>query len=84
MPKAECMSHSLNTAGATTLDTHITGVRAHGKCTMMVIDCGQFSRDSNMTIEILLRMLFHLKVPLQYCGNAVATKECLFVKICTG
>jgi hypothetical protein len=49
-------------AGSYTLETHVTGVRAHGHCTMMVIDCGQFNHDSNLTIEILLHMLQHLKV----------------------
>ena len=42
-------------AGAYKLETHITGVRVHGRCTVMVVDCGQFPHDSNMTIEILLQ-----------------------------
>lgn len=49
-------------AGAMTLETHVTGVRAHGRCTVMAIDCGQFPHDSNLTIEILLRLFCELKV----------------------
>lgn len=49
-------------AGSTTLETHITGLRAHGRCTMMMIDCGQFHHDSNLTIEVMLRTFHHLKV----------------------
>ena len=49
-------------AGAYTLETHVTGVRAHGRCTMMVIDRGQFPHDSNITIEILLGNIQQLKV----------------------
>ena len=49
-------------AGSYTLETHITGVRAHGHCTMMVIDWGQFHHDTNLTIEILLRVFNRLKV----------------------
>ena len=41
-------------AGAATLETHITGARAHGHCTVMAIDYGQYPHDSNLTIEILL------------------------------
>ena len=52
--KPKCM------AGAYTLETHITGIRAHGQSTMMAIDCGQFPHDSNLTIEILLRMFQQL------------------------
>ncbi len=48
-------------AGSYTLETHVTGVRAHGHCTMMVLDCGQFSHDTNLTIEVILRLLYHLK-----------------------
>lgn len=43
-------------AGSYRLETHITGVRAHGHCTMMLIDCGQFRHDTNLTIEALLRL----------------------------
>lgn len=49
-------------AGSYTLETHVTGIRAHGRTTMMVIDCGQFAHDSNLTIEIILRMLQVLQV----------------------
>lgn len=49
-------------AGAYTLETHVTGIRAHGRCTMMVIDCGQFPHDTNLTIEVIVRLLFHFKV----------------------
>ena len=45
-------------AGTQTLETHVTGIRAHGHCTLFTIDCGQFPHDSNLTIENLLR-LFH-------------------------
>lgn len=30
-------------AGGYRLEIHVAGVRAHGHCTMMFIDCGQFS-----------------------------------------
>ena len=56
------ISNPKSMAGAYTLETHITGVRAHGHCTMMVIDSGDFPHDSNLTIEILLRLFYHLKV----------------------
>ena len=49
-------------AGAYRLETHITGVRAHGHCTFMLIDSGEFPHDSNLTIEALLRVFRHLKV----------------------
>ena len=49
-------------AGAATLETHITGVRTHGHCTVMAIDYGQYPHDSNLTIEILLRLFWELKV----------------------
>lgn len=49
-------------AGCYTLETHVTGVRAHGQCTLMVIDCGQFPHDSNLTIEAMLQLLHRLKV----------------------
>jgi len=40
-------------AGTQTLETHVTGIRAHGHCTLFTIDCGQCPRDSNLTIENL-------------------------------
>lgn len=49
-------------AGSYRLETHITGIRAHGCCTLMVIDCGQFHHDTNLTIEILLQLFHLLKV----------------------
>ena len=44
---------------------HITGVQAHGHITLMLIDCGQFPHDSNLTIEALLQVFQHLKVSIQ-------------------
>ena len=38
-------------AGIYRLETHITGVQAHGHCTFMLIDCGPFSHNTNLTIE---------------------------------
>lgn len=49
-------------AGAYKLETHVTGVRVHGRFTMMFLDCGQFSHDSNLTIEVLLQVFSQLKV----------------------
>lgn len=49
-------------AGSYRLETHITGVRAHGRCTLIVIDCGQFHHDANLTIEVLLQLFNLLKV----------------------
>ncbi len=49
-------------AGAFTLETHVTGVRAHGRKVFMAIDCNDFHHDSNLTIEVLLRVLVHFKV----------------------
>ena len=54
-------------AGAYTLDTHVTGVIAHGRCTMMAIDCGDFAHDSNLTIEIIVRLLHKYKVMYIVC-----------------
>ena len=54
-------------AGSYTLETHVTGVRAHRHCTLMVIDCGQFPHDSNLTIEAMLQLLHHLKVYVHTC-----------------
>ena len=48
-------------AGAATLETHVTGARAHGQLTVMAIDCGQYPHDSNL---ILLRLFKELKVIL--------------------
>lgn len=49
-------------AGSYRLETHVTGVRAHGHVTMMVIDWGQFPHDTNLTIQVLLQLFDHLKV----------------------
>lgn len=49
-------------SGAYRLETHVTGIRAHGRKTVMAIDCNDFKHDSNLTIEIILRMLMLLKV----------------------
>lgn len=49
-------------AGAFTLETHITGVRAHGRGVFMFIDSNDFKHDSNLTIEVITRTLFHFKV----------------------
>ena len=57
-------------AGAYTLETHVTGIRAHGQNTMMVIDCGQFPHDGNLTIEIILRMCQQLVNVHVYYANA--------------
>ena len=52
-------------AGSYRLETHITGVQAHGHITLMLIDCGQFPHDSNLTIEALVQVFQHLKVSIQ-------------------
>ena len=49
-------------AGTQTLETHVTGIQAHGHCTLFTIDCGQFLHDSNLTIENLLQLFHELKV----------------------
>lgn len=49
-------------AGAYLLETHVTGLRAHGRQTIMAIDCNDFRHDSNLTIEIILKILTMLKV----------------------
>ena len=49
-------------SGAYKLETHVTGVKVHGHGTVMVVDCGQFAHDSNMTIDILLRTFLIYKV----------------------
>lgn len=49
-------------SGSYKLETHITGIRAHGRCTLMVIDCGQFHHDTNLTIEVFLQLFHLLKV----------------------
>lgn len=49
-------------AGSQTLETHVTGIRAHGQVTMMIIDCQQFKHDSNLTMDILIQLFCRLKV----------------------
>ncbi len=49
-------------AGSYRLETHVTGIRAHGHHTMMIIDCGQFHHDTNLTIEAFLQLFRRLKV----------------------
>ena len=49
-------------AGAYTLDTHVTGIIAHGRCSMMAVDCGEFPHDSNLTIEVIVRLIHRFKV----------------------
>lgn len=49
-------------AGNYTLETHVTGVRVHGRCSIMFIDCCQFKHDSNLTITMMLRVFLRMKV----------------------
>lgn len=49
-------------AGNYTLETHVTGVKVHGRRVFMAVDCGQFSHDSNLTLEVLLRVFMEFKV----------------------
>ena len=49
-------------AGNYTLQTHITGVRVHGRSTIMFIDCQQFPHDSNLTTELLSRVFLKYKI----------------------
>lgn len=58
-------SNPKSMAGQYTLPTHLTGVHAHGRLTMVLIDWGQYPHDSNLTINALLHMLLHYKV----CGK---------------
>ncbi len=57
-------SNPKSLAGQFTLPTHLTGIHAHGRLTLMVIDWGQFPHDSNLTINTLLLMLLRYKVLL--------------------
>lgn len=56
------ISNPKSLAGSFRLETHITGVQAHGHTTLMVIDCGQFPHNSNLTIEALVQVFHQLKV----------------------
>ncbi len=47
-------------AGAYRLETHITGVKVHGRFTKMFIDSGQFNHDSNLAVQVLLRVFYQL------------------------
>ncbi len=49
-------------AGQFTLPTHLTGIHAHGRLTLIVVDWGQFPHDSNLTINALMLMLLRYKV----------------------
>ncbi len=44
-------------AGAYRLETHITGVKVHGRFTMMFIDSGQFNHDTNLTGSFITSIL---------------------------
>lgn len=49
-------------AGCYRLETHVTGVKAHGHCTLVVLDCNEFPHDANLTIEALLQLFQQFKV----------------------
>ena len=49
------------------LETHVTGIRAHGQKTMIALDGNEFKHDSSLTIEIVFRMLIQFKV--YTCSN---------------
>lgn len=49
-------------AGSYTLDTHITGVKIHGRRSKMYIDYQQFPHDANLTAELLSKALLDCKV----------------------
>ena len=51
-------------AGAFRLETHVTGVRVHGRKIVMAIDCNDFRHDSNLTIEVLMWVFVGMKVKL--------------------
>lgn len=65
--------------GNQTLETHITGVKVHGRLTLMAIDCGQFKHDSNLTLEVLMRVMMELKVNIT-CVHVCFT-ECTMTLI---
>ena len=44
------------------METHVTGLRAHGRKTIMALDCNDFKHDSNLTIEVILKVLTLLQV----------------------
>lgn len=56
------ISNPKSLAGKYTLDTHITGVRCHGRGTTMFIDCNEFPHDSNLTIYQLLYVMMKNRV----------------------
>ena len=49
-------------AGQYTLETHVTGVKLHGRESLMFIDYNQFPHDTNLTIELLLTAFLRHKV----------------------
>ncbi len=65
-PKVSAINKALyfniSVLGNFRLETHVTGIRAHGRKALMAIDCNDFKHDSNLTIELILRMLVLLKV----------------------
>jgi hypothetical protein len=65
-------------AGSFKLQTHVTGVQAHGHCTLMFIDCGQFPHDTNLTIEALLQLFQHLKVGCKVNMTSCVIPCCLY------
>ena len=62
------ISNPKSLAGSYTLDTHVTGVRAHGRITVIAIDCGEFPHDCNLNIHILLKVFELLKVCVFWFG----------------
>ena len=53
-------------AGSFTLDTHITGVKVHGRGSNMYIDYQQFPHDANLTAELLSKTILDCKVKTIY------------------
>ena len=51
-------------AGGYTLETHITGVRCHGRGVCMFIDWKQYAHDTNMTIQLLIETFYKYKVKI--------------------
>ena len=66
-------------AGSYRLETHVTGVRAHGHCTLMLVDYGEFPHNTNLTIEALLKVFCLLKV----CGNVYVHSSSVLNVICS-
>ena len=55
-------SNPKSLAGQFTLPTHLTGVHAHGRLTIVLVDWGQFPHDSNLTITAILHIMLRYKV----------------------